>query len=407
MKILLILRVYSHFEEMIRENDWRPKGMPAVYKLIEGLNEQRIYSEIVFLCRNPVNGINEIFHDKFSCFKYITYTVLPYNKSFFENITNLSIKHFQYIIRLLNKNNYNIIYCDRAHLVYGGIFAFLGHKVFLRLHGVIRLPFTVKPFKKYFIPSLPYWILKKAPFKFVLISFDGSPTIMFKKIFLNNRVPHEIMFNGVDKKRIKTSYNMFRESEYKKKSSKLVITSIGRLTWDKRIMEIIKAVAKLIKINKNFILYIIGDGPLKNNVASIIKHENLENNVFLIGSIKHEEIYKYLSKTDVLLSINEFGNFSNVVIEAMSSGKCIISLEPKEEAQMDGDLISAELHNSLILISRKNIIEKLTIALQKIMENPNIITDKGINAEKMSKKYFQSWEKRINKEIYFIKKYST
>ena len=226
-------------------------------------------------------------------------------------------------------------------------------------------------------------------------------------IFLNNRVPHEIMFNGVDKKRIKTSYNMFRESEYKKKSSKLVITSIGRLTWDKRIMEIIKAVAKLIKINKNFILYIIGDGPLKNNVASIIKHENLENNVFLIGSIKHEEIYKYLSKTDVLLSINEFGNFSNVVIEAMSSGKCIISLEPKEEAQMDGDLISAELHNSLILISRKNIIEKLTIALQKIMENPNIITDKGINAEKMSKKYFQSWEKRINKEIYFIKKYST
>ena len=38
MKMMLLLRLYSHFKDIGKEKKWSPRGMPAVYKLIEELN---------------------------------------------------------------------------------------------------------------------------------------------------------------------------------------------------------------------------------------------------------------------------------------------------------------------------------------------------------------------------------
>ena len=46
--LILILRLYDGLRSSIRNNDWNPTGVPAIYKLIETLSRSKIKFKIYF-----------------------------------------------------------------------------------------------------------------------------------------------------------------------------------------------------------------------------------------------------------------------------------------------------------------------------------------------------------------------
>ena len=69
---------------------------------------------------------------------------------------------------------------------------------------------------------------------------------------------------------------------------------------------------------------IVGDGPLKE---SLIKRSNtLKNNVVFVGAIEHQLMPAVLSLADICIyPFAKIGGISQVVLEAMACGKCVIT----------------------------------------------------------------------------------
>jgi len=104
------------------------------------------------------------------------------------------------------------------------------------------------------------------------------------------------------------------------------IGTISELTKNKGLEYTIKAI-KIIKKNFgddwNGIFIIIGGGEDKERLEEIIKKENLENNIFLIGFVENASQYLKAFDVFVLSSIKE--GFPYALLEAGQAGNAIIS----------------------------------------------------------------------------------
>jgi len=123
---------------------------------------------------------------------------------------------------------------------------------------------------------------------------------------------------GVDTSRFE--YVPFEEKE------KGLILFAGRLTNEKRAEVLLKACKRLRRKGVRFKLLIVGDGPLRDQIADDAIHMDMADIVTFKGYIPHSEIHQFFRRSAifVLPSIREGVSIS--LLEAMSSGcLCIVS----------------------------------------------------------------------------------
>ncbi len=104
-----------------------------------------------------------------------------------------------------------------------------------------------------------------------------------------------------------------------------VLLTVGRLEKVKQHEKIIRAFSYLAAIYDKAKLLIIGDGPQRGYLESIVKYWKLENRVFMLGFQKDVGYFMKNSKAFVMASKTE--GFPNSMIEAMSCGLPVISMD--------------------------------------------------------------------------------
>lgn len=97
------------------------------------------------------------------------------------------------------------------------------------------------------------------------------------------------------------------------KTDKMIICCVGRLSIEKRFDRVIQAVSNLDK--SKYQVLIVGDGPERTQLESLIKHNNLENNVYLLGNKTNP--YPYIKQSDLLISSSERESYGLTILEAM------------------------------------------------------------------------------------------
>lgn len=133
----------------------------------------------------------------------------------------------------------------------------------------------------------------------------------------------------------------------------VTILSVGRLVPFKGFDVLIDACAELARSKMEFRCEIIGDGPLRQKLATRIAELNLEDEVQLCGALSQAEVYEKLNCCDLFALasvVDEQGAsdvFPTVILEAMACGKPIVStrLAGIPEAVIDsstGLLVSPE-----------------------------------------------------------------
>lgn len=110
--------------------------------------------------------------------------------------------------------------------------------------------------------------------------------------------------------------------EQQTRNNPLQYITVGRLSKEKGYERILKLLSKL---EFPFHYTIIGNGPEKNTIFSLIDHYGLTDKITHIEFTK--EVSKYLSKSDFFLQGSYFEGFPNCLIESCSVGTPVIAFK--------------------------------------------------------------------------------
>ncbi|MHC1591038.1 MAG: glycosyltransferase family 4 protein [Candidatus Helarchaeales archaeon] len=166
-----------------------------------------------------------------------------------------------------------------------------------------------------------------------------------------------------------------------------IIGYFGVLYWYQGIHVAVRYMPQVLKEHPDTKLIIGGEGPLRPYLESIIRKEGLENNVIFLGQIPHDELPKYFSITDMLVSpllkrSEKYMSFSRPIfvslklLEFLSMGKpTIISDEIgiREVVGPDYELLIRKkkdlLDKMLLLLGDKGLRNKIGAKVRKIIED--------------------------------------
>ncbi|MDC0876626.1 glycosyltransferase, partial [Candidatus Pelagibacter sp.] len=140
------------------------------------------------------------------------------------------------------------------------------------------------------------------------------------------------IYNPLNRSEIISKSKIFSKKIYNKKNS-LKIINIGRLVDQKNQIVILETVKSLVQRNKiNIELILVGDGSLKKYYQNYILNNNLTNIVKIMKFNKNP--YNLIIQSDLFVLSSKFEGLPNVLLEAATLGKFIISSDcptgPKE-----------------------------------------------------------------------------
>ena len=103
----------------------------------------------------------------------------------------------------------------------------------------------------------------------------------------------------------------------------LNLVTVARIDREKRIDCLLKIAKKMTEYHCDFQWYVIGDGPLKNEMIEKNKEMNLEEHVHFIGYT--ENPYAIMAKCNVLVLLSKYEGTPVTIDEAMTLGLGIVA----------------------------------------------------------------------------------
>lgn len=166
--------------------------------------------------------------------------------------------------------------------------------------------------------------------------------------------------------------------------SDIDILSVSNLVKTKGIDFNIMAIKKLVSKYKNLKYYIVGDGPEREHLESMISDYDLKQNVFLVGKLNHEKVMSYMKKCKIFSLPSWQEGFGVVYIEAMLNQKPVIGIK--------GEGIEDVIENMKngILIDAKNT-EQLTESIDLLLKDKDLYNNISREAKKCVIENF-TWE---------------
>jgi glycosyltransferase involved in cell wall biosynthesis len=152
------------------------------------------------------------------------------------------------------------------------------------------------------------------------------PSFYLKKIVTNW---------GISGDKIQVIYNSFEPLKFdldkvglkeKYRITDPIIVSSGRLVPWKGFSTLISGVMpKVISVFPNLKLFIVGDGPDRDYLNSLIQDNKLENNVFLVGRKPQNELFEYIKMSEVFVLNTAYEGMSHQLLEVMALGTPIVT----------------------------------------------------------------------------------
>ena len=212
----------------------------------------------------------------------------------------------------------------------------------------------------------------------------------------------KMFVNYLPKSKIKIIPNSIKQITYKPSfnkinSKKLKVLYLGRLEYQKGIDILLESITKIFN-SKNmdkFNFIIVGNGSLSGLVEDSIKKNNLRDYIKFIKGSKNPN--NFIRKSHIVLHPSRYEGMSNVVLEAMSYGKCVISTY-----QASSEIITSN-RNGILL--KENTSKEIVETLETILNKRDLLKEIGLNAIKtidksfLEEKILNYWSKvlKINK----------
>jgi glycosyltransferase involved in cell wall biosynthesis len=222
------------------------------------------------------------------------------------------LKYVYKLSKIIRKGKYSVVHVhgnsctlavDLFAVFMGGVKKRIAHchntkceHIFL--HKLLRLPLNLLYTHALACSELAgKWLFKNKPFKVLQNAIDLE----------------KYKFNEQKRKEYRAQYNL---------KDKIAIAHIATLTAVKNHVFILEVLKMLLIENQNYVLFLIGDGVLQNEIENKVKDLGLENNVIFMGSVQN--VFELLNAMDLLVLPSLYEGLGIVAIEAQANGLMVL-----------------------------------------------------------------------------------
>lgn len=247
----------------------------------------------------------------------------PYQKPF---------KYHKELKRVLKEGKYKIVHSHISTMSFFSLWAAKSAKVPIRIahaHSTTNkkekkknlMKQVLRPFSKVFANR--YFCCSELAGRWLF----GDKTYDDGKVYLlNNAI-------DVDKFRYDEKIRREKRKELNIKDNQLVIGHIGRFVQQKNHEFLIDIFNEIHKQNKNAILLLAGDGPLKEDIQDKVKELGLEKNVQFLG--QRDDANELYQAMDAFVLPSLYEGLPVVGVEAQAAGlPCFFSTDMTKETKV-------------------------------------------------------------------------
>lgn len=257
-----------------------------------------------------------------------------------------NIKTYKELKKIINENNYEIIHC---HTPVGGVLTRLAARK-ARKKGT-RVIYTAHGFHFYKGAPLLNWLIYYPIEKIcsrwtdTLITINTEDYEFAKKKFKKCKDIQLVHGVGLDTSRFDKELTNEEKIEKRKElginKEDIVFSYVAELNKNKNQILLINTIKELKKEMTNVKLLLVGQGPLYEEYLNVIKDNNLEENIKLLG--RREDINEILSITDIYLASSLREGLPVNIMEAMYKGVPIIAKDNRGHRELIENNVSGFL----------------------------------------------------------------
>lgn len=370
------------------------------------IDNQKKIKVLLAVCNNVLNGTERYVVDLASNLpgdRFDVYVATPMKGPLSDILESRSIKEIVFdngklmtyslkgltnLRRIIKKEKFDILHANAGFLpcVVGKISGIkfileVKHGIFYSKKQLDTLPFLRRLYERNKKRFVDKFIATSPNDKGLMIKYFHIPDDMIEVIYL-----------GLDTKELLTKVS---NEPVKKDENKFILGHIGRLTFQKGQIFLLKAFKIISGKYPNARLEIIGEGEDKESLLKFVQENDLEDKVLFRGYIS--DIYNEMRKFDAHILTSRFEGMGYVNLEAMALGVPVITSNVGGATNFLKDR-----HNALITevedhLSTANAIEDVisNTALRNTLIENGLKTVQDYSVERMARETVNFYLKNI------------
>lgn len=181
----------------------------------------------------------------------------------------------------------------------------------------------------------------------------------------------EIVSNGID-------LSLFRPKKGKHKEFRILY--VGRISYEKKIDVVLKAVSLFSQRCNNFVLWIIGSGPDLEKLKRLAKDLKIEKQIRFFGMVDNEKLPAIYSNSDVFVTASTIETEGIALLEAMACNLPIIGVN----ARAIPKIVRNNFNGFVVRAGNFN---AMSNAIWKLYRNAKLREKMGAKGRIIAKKY--------------------
>ncbi len=376
-------------------------GMPSVAYPLYGLARDGFVVHVLLpSMKGSEDRVEEgvLVHERYFPFTegMVSYTGLRYLFNFIYYFT-LTLYLFFRGVALGKKTKADVIY---GHTLYAIPAAWLVSKVLnrpyiSRLYGTYLYQELGK--RKRLLKSFAEVLAFKIPADRYIITNDGTRGDKVAEYFGLPKDRLLFWVNGVDMRRFSSDEREKVRRQLGISDDEIVVITASRLVGWKRVDLVLDAFIKAAKREKTLRLFIVGDGPMRKYLEKKARESGMGNRVTFVGEVSYREVERYMNAADIFMSAYMHSNVGNPLLEALKTGKAIITMNNGDTGRFirDGE--------TGILVEEEEWSTKVPELLVELARNPNLRERLSENAASYADEHLWTWDERVKAEVEIIR----
>jgi glycosyltransferase involved in cell wall biosynthesis len=268
-----------------------------------------------------------------------------------------------------------------------------------RLYGTFLFPYVHSALGR--LVKIHEVVAFRTPCRYLIVTDDGTrgdqvaaalgvPASRLR--FWRNGVDRDLCSNARDPIEIRNELGIPPDHK--------IILAVSRLVRWKRVDRLIAAMPAVLRAVPDVTAVVVGDGEEREHLEALARQVGAAERLRFAGLVSHREISRFLAAADIFVSLYEVSNLGNPLLEALSCGRCIVSINNGATGEINRD-------GEVAVLLEESALQDLPAVLIDLLRDDRRRTELGRRGRTYALTHLQTWSERMAIEVDLVEALGT